>query len=467
MGNSEADKWLSTIELDTVFRMMRDNGATEILYKILPQNANSKNQIRLARDFSRLGKIPKGEIQRFESTSKKNGGAEGVFRAPVDFQWLDQEGKPHLAPDAQLIDYPQYPEVRLSSILVGCPAAPSTLWSIDKRGKEPGRILVMGLGHGETVFGLTLPPESPAAKEIIASGPHEAYSEDGTGVLYMLPMPGASGESAFHELMRRLCEIHQRKFVRSYRLDKDGNTVPCNSDNCVGHALEWLFGIKPNGYAEPDFRGWELKARKVPNIERPGASTITLFTPEPTGGVYAKEDLATFLKAYGYPDKKGRPDRINFGGTYRAGKAAHADTKVRMVLDGFNPDTGKYDTNGAIRILDPHDKEAMVWPFEGLMKHWSRKHAHAAYVPSMSRRNPELEYWYGVHILIGEGATFGRFLRAVHDGKIYYDPGIKIEGALTAKPQTKKRSQFRIRSRDLSLIYEKVGVVNACVVAGK
>jgi hypothetical protein len=40
-------------------------------------------------------------------------------------------------------------------------------------------------------------------------------------------------------------------------------------------------------------------------------------------------------------------------------------------------------------------------------------------------------------------------------GKIYYDPGIKLEGASTAKPKVKRRSQFRVRVRDISALYKK------------
>ena len=54
----DQDKWLSRIDLATVFQLLKDNGATEVLYKVLPRNANSKNQVYLAPDLSQLGQIP-------------------------------------------------------------------------------------------------------------------------------------------------------------------------------------------------------------------------------------------------------------------------------------------------------------------------------------------------------------------------------------------------------------------------
>jgi hypothetical protein len=54
------------------------------------------------------------------------------------------------------------------------------------------------------------------------------------------------------------------------------------------------------------------------------------------------------------------------------------------------------------------------------------------------------------------GTDFLRFLSAVAEGAIYYDPGIKIVGVSTARPDTKKRSQFRIKSAQIPLLYRAI-----------
>lgn len=456
----DADKWLSQISLAALFAMLQDNGVTEVLYKVLPRNANSKNQVYLAADFSQLGKIPMGEVTAHVSISRKNGGAEAVFRSALDFYWLDQNGQPSHAPNAKLIFYPQYPEVRFSGFLQGCRNAPSSLWVKEKRGEEPDRILLFGLGNGNKVFGITLPPESPAAKEIRATEPHDPY-----GVLHILPMPGQAKGNAFLELMHRLCAIHRRGWVPSTRLDKTGVLVPCLASNCNGNTLESLLGIRSNGYALPDFRGWEVKARKVGNADRPGTSVVTLFTPDPTSGAYVDETFADFMHRYGYPDTRGTDDRLNFGGVYRAGGAAHARTGVRLMLDGFNPDTRQYAANGAIRLLDAQNNEAMAWSFTKLMDHWKVKHAQAAFVPSELRKSDDHEYRFGRSILLGEGAEFGLFLEAVHEGKVYYDPGTHLAGVSTNHPKAKKRNQFRVNSKYLPALYETSRIVDVCAEA--
>ncbi|MBV6423676.1 MAG: hypothetical protein NAOJABEB_01479 [Steroidobacteraceae bacterium] len=454
-------QWLSEIDLVTVFRLLKDNGATELLYKVLPRNANSKNQVYLAPDMSQLGKIPSGKVTLHESTTQKGGGVEAVFRSALDFYWIRRDGRPCHAPDAKLIFYPQYPEVRLSGFLRGCSDAPSSLYDKGKRGEEPDRILVLGVGSGAKVLGITLPPESPAAREINTCHPRDTY-----GAFVILPIPGLARGDGFTELMRELCAIHRRDWVPSRRLDKNGVLVPCNAPNCNGNTLESLLGIRSNGYSQPDFRGWEIKARKVPNSTKPGASVVTLFTPEPTAGAYVHDGFMAFMRRYGYEDTKGRPDRLNFGGVYRANGAAHAKTNLRMVVDGFTAGGRKYSPSGAIRLLDRKDREAMSWSFAKLIDHWKTKHAHAAFVPAQQRLVPDRQYRYGRSILLGEGAEFGLFLAAMEAGKVYYDPGIKVEKVSTDKPLTKRRSQFRVGSKDIPMLYASSRVVDACAVAG-
>ncbi len=93
--------------------------------------------------------------------------------------------------------------------------------------------------------------------------------------------------------------------------------------------------------------------------------------------------------------------------------------------------------------------------------------AHAAFVPSQASKIGERQYRYGRNILLGEGAEFRLFLKAVDEGKVYYDPGIKLEGVSTNNPKAKKRSQFRVGSKNLPALYVSSRVVDACEEAGK
>ena len=49
------------------------------------------------------------------------------------------------------------------------------------------------------------------------------------------------------------------------------------------------------------------------------SKAVTLMTPEPNGGFYATEGVKSFVRRFGYVDRMGRDDRMNFGGIFRAG----------------------------------------------------------------------------------------------------------------------------------------------------
>ena len=77
--------------------------------------------------------------------------------------------------------------------------------------------------------------------------------------------------------------------------------------------------------------------------------------------------------------------------------------------------------------------------------------------PSLCRKNPQLSYKYADIVRLGEGTDFIKFLKAVHAGIVYYDPGIKLENA-SGIPKIKRRSQFRILSGDISCLYDKMTI---------
>ncbi|MBR2172702.1 MvaI/BcnI family restriction endonuclease [Sphingopyxis sp.] len=244
--------------------------------------------------------------------------------------------------------------------------------------------------------------------------------------------------------------------MASQKLAADGTKVAYAARNGGGYTLEAELGIAPNSYAEPDFMGWEVKQYGVRDFVsfRP-QSPVTLMTPEPTGGIYRTEGVAAFMKRFGYPDQAGKPDRFNFGGRYDCQRSHHALTGLRMTLSGYDRATGKItDLDGGITLIDAAEEVAASWTFKGMMAHWNRKHAQAAYVPSLFRTPPP-EYSYGAKVLLCEQTDFLLFLRAFAAGKIYYDPAVKVENASSGTPQIKRRSQFRVAHADLRELYQR------------
>ena len=432
----------SELGLDRVKQLMRAAGVTQLYLKRLAENDNSKNQVYLGPDFTALNVLPTGELIGDPDKPSR-------LKATLSFSWLSTTGDITQAPHAQLILYPQYPEVRFSGFLRGSSSAPNDIMTI----RQAGRILFFGITAEGRVLGYAVSHDSALAREI------EALNlEPDTGVFSQIPLEDRADDRAV--LLAELARIAALEWIDSKRLNTRGEIVDCNAPNCGGYTLEAELGIRPNGISDPDFHGWEIKQHAVTNLMRPASGgPITLMTPEPTGGVYVDAGIREFIRRYGYPDKT-IADRLNFGGIHNALRVCTA-TNLALTLQGYDVTTRKItDFSGGISLLDSQGTEAAVWHYKDLLSHWTRKHAKAAYIPSIVRKVPRNQYQYGSCVRLAEGTEFRLFLNAVACGDVYYDPGIKIVNASGAKPEVKKRSQFRIRSANIPLLYTNVTEVD-------
>lgn len=433
--------------LGQLLDMMRHHGASRIYAKKLAPNDNSKNQIYLGGDFSALNIIPHGNI--FTDDADVAGAVRDRAKAAVDFYWIDDAGRHH-APNARLILYPKYPEVRMSGFLSGCKEAPSTIMRV----RDEGRVLILGMTPQGEVLGYAAAGTDPIAAEL------SARTWPLVGIFLELPLTLAQTDSPKVQLLSELRRICRMQWIASQKLASDGTKASYAARNGGGYTLEAELGITPNGYAEPDFMGWEVKQYGVSDFVsfRP-KSPVTLMTPEPTGGIYRTEGVAAFMRRFGYPDQAGKPDRYNFGGRYDCQRGHHALTGLRMTLTGYDADSGRMtDFDGGLALIDVADEIAASWTFKGMMAHWNRKHAMAAYVPSLFRTPPP-EYSYGAHVLLCEQTDFLLFLKAFAAGRIYYDPAVKVENASSERPEVKRRSQFRVAHADLTELYQRHEIV--------
>lgn len=413
-------------------------GCDRIYVKKLAPNDNSKNQVYFGGSFELLNVLPIKDIRTETAGEWK----KERFKATVDFAWIGEDGQLHSAPNAQLILYPNYPEVRFSGFLLGCANAPSQLMTR----RQADRLLFLGVSSSGRVLGYVSDPSSDVAVEY---GRITAGSQLGVFEVFELSKSVNNRERLLNELRR----IHRLGWIKSKRLDSTGKLLPCEASQCGGYTLEAELGVTPNGYSEPDFLGWEVKSFGVANFQRVLSKVITLMTPEPTGGLYKSRGAEYFIRTYGYADKLGRPDRINVGGVHKVG-TVQALTNLELRIQGFDAHSGRIrNTDGEIALIDLQGAIAASWSFSSLLLHWNRKHNQACYVPSQSATSGERMYRYGSEIILGTGTDFQLFLRQMASGNIYYDPGIKIEN-LSSKPKIKKRSQFRIKSEFLQKLYK-------------
>lgn len=438
----------SDIVLSQLQRMMLAQGVTKLLVKELAANDNAKNQLYLSGGLEEANILPFGEV-RLSITERGN----KILKAPLSFWWLQPDGQIGPAPSAQIILYPQYPEVRLSGFLRGAANAPSQLLN----GRAEGRLLFLGITNQQQIVGFAAGPESALGRAYRTLG-----SLEKNGVFKVVPLSTAEiGATTRQLLLRELKRIHLLGWIGSKALNADGSLRDCSAPHCVGYTLEAELGVARNGRAEPDYKGWEIKASIVRNFgAAPDGKAITLMTPEPTGGLYQAQGVSTFVRKFGYNDKRGRADRLNFGGVFRANQR-HAGTKLTLRLVGFAPDTGKIiDPAGSLALVSDNDEIAAEWSFSALMTLWNKKHAQAAYVPAQKQEKPNLEYCYGASVRMADGTSIEKLLGAIASGHVYYDPGIKMENVSSPAPIVKRRSQFRVGSRNLPLLYRQMEKVD-------
>lgn len=419
-------------------------GCKKLYAKPLAENDNSKNQIYFGPDFQALNLFPNKGIAA--DSSKAN----PIFKASLDYAWLTANGATVPAPGAQLILYPQYPEVRFSGFLKGCEAAPSKLMA----GRLIGRVLFLGVTKARSVLGFVVAGDSSIAAEFRSLGELPLV-----GVFSELPVSSLAEETdSRSQLLAELNRIHQLQWIDSKQLSSTGELKPCNAPQCGGFTLEAELGIPKNSDSEPDFLGWEVKQHTVSNFAHFEAGTITLMTPEPTGGFYKEKGVEAFVRKFGYTDKHGRSDRLNFGGIHKFG-SEHPTTHLTLMLDGYDSKRGRIlNADGCIALVSETGAVAASWAFSGILAHWSRKHSKAAYVPSLCRKEPKRQYRYGDKVRLAQGTDSLHLLKALASGAVYYDPGIKLENA-SSHPTTKRRSQFRIASKSLSSLYAAMDTV--------
>lgn len=427
-------------ELAAVLRRFAELGAVKAFCKPLAENDNSKQQIYLGGALDSVQMFPLREIEA------DSNGKDSTYKAKLDFYWVAPASSER-ARGAQLILYPQYPEVRLSGFLRGCKHAPNELLRpipkdhrLHNNGPD-GRVLFFGV----TAAGLTLaylaPAGSSLAKEVLCRVAENEFSQE--SVFFNLPLFGRDSRSI---LLDKLAEIRDCGWQPSIKLNNKGEVKPYNARNGGGYTLEALLGVIPNGRAEPDFMGWEIKAHS--------GSRITLMTPEPTGGMYGERGVKAFVKKFGSPTGN---DTLYFTGTHRAGMR-NEKTGLNLIVRGFNPSRKLIeDVNGAVELQTDGGDCAAGWLFADLMIGWNRKHAQAAYVSYESEKLLAPAYRYFSPALLGEGTDFNRYLSALASGLIVFDPGSKVMNASTDKATVKARSQFRTSTQHLAALYEKFG----------
>jgi hypothetical protein len=429
------------MSLQQLLALMADHGMSRVLVKRLAANDNSKQQVYVGPGFTALNVLPNDGIVAAHS----RGRAGMIYYAPLNFSWLGSEGALARVPGAKLILYPQYPEVRFSGFLKGARFRPSAVMT----SRQPERVLFFGVRESDgALIGYADTANSLLARQLTGLGPTPSVGV--FQVLSVLPAVPVVDWRAL--LIAELRRVHSAGWITGRRLTAPGAVIACNNRNCGGFTLEAELGIVANASAAPDFHGWEIKAHS-------NGGAVTVMTEEPKAGYYHTAGFRPFMHRYGYADRSGEVDRINFGGIYKVGLRTPI-TGLTAVLIGYDAGARTIDMAGRLALVTAGGDEALAFPFVQLIGHWSTKHALCAYVPFVSLTGPPREYSYGPTIRMGTGTDGLRLIAGLAEGRVYYDPSPKLETATGPHPTEHRRSQFRIRPSAIDSLYEHVDEIS-------
>ena len=268
------------------------------------------------------------------------------FKAKLDWTWLSND-QHIVAPHAQLILYPKYPEVRISGFLRDCPLDNIAGSLMNSRAK--GRVLLLGIAKRTKIYACVGGAKSQLVSDwkrfkgkatdwrVVSQGERrwslvgERLTKGHAGFYRLELVKGKLEVGCIREILERLCKnFIEKDGTISKRLEPSGTVVSSPGGNSGGNTLEYLFGIASNPSKDPDFTG---KAAELKNLDAQTAR-MTLITPEPQDGLYKAKGVAEFVKRFGYPDKK-LPRRRNFASPHFISKR-NPTTKLTLTIEGYS-----------------------------------------------------------------------------------------------------------------------------------
>lgn len=437
------------------------HGVKSVYIKHLaPKQDNDKNQIYLGNGLDGVTNLFPADLNLRElsqSTRKrKSNRGRYIIEAALDFYWLQDNNSLSHAPHTKIIDYFQYPEVRMSGFLRGSINPPDSLRRINQH-KYGKRILILGVTNNKTI-GLVVNqledpvvenfPDFPPARNIQILRYHQLRTSF-----------DSTPESLLLQELKNISGV----WHKSCTLDShDSIPRPFKGTPGPGYTLEALLGIPRNSKKLPDKYGYEIKSFKK-------GGKISLMTPTADRGEEGNLSFKDFMEKYGWKGKRG-DGRIVFNGVHRYHKLCK-NTGLILKIFGLNDNENDF-IEETIKILvfleNPTSKQIVSgWSFEKLLKNWEEKHNSACFVKyekkpyTGSDGAHDYEYKFTGDIFITDGTTLFKYLMAVAKSVIYYDSAheISASGEKHARPQWRIGVNRKL-IRTLSEIYNQVKEIN-------
>jgi len=449
--SSKSEQPIEINRFSDLENLYRDFGIAIVYVKHLARKQdNDKNQIYFGSLAGSLTHLLPNRIlpPRHSSTSTKkrqSRSGEAIVEAQVEFFWIDRKKHLHLAPHTKLIDYFQYPEMRMSGFLKDCANPPDSLrrTKLDQYGK---RILTFGVSSTGEVLGFVLTEKTDS---LVANFPELPQHRSVPMLRVFSVSPGAAAEQSSPK--DHLC-VKLKKIVAGGwhpgLILRAGSSIPqpYKANNAGGMTIEALLGIPANSNRKADLYDYEIKTYKT--------GKTSLITTHPDSGRITECDFRSFMKSYGWPDRHGKKTVFNGQVSCNKPNKGHG---WELTVKGYDPQTDRFcsDPEQINVLLRERDSSEILcgWSFVKLMEAWTNKHAQAVYIKyqkSVEANN----YRYDEAAYLCHGTDWQMFLRALIAGVVLYDPGHE----LSPDGITKTRHQWKtkITASNLAQLYHEV-----------
>jgi len=440
--------------------------SSEGIYKIYVRELqekqdNTKNQIYFGTG-SVLNLLPceiKKGSESISKSKKKSFEGKNKIEAKLDFYWFNNKGDLYNAPNAQLIFYFQYPEVRLSGFFKGCGIRADCLRR-ENQANYGRRILIIGIKDNSKIVALVLNEKDhpvvldfPDLRKDESVDIFLSHNIQSTNKFY--------SASPYEELIERMSEISGKWHASKRLINRDDGPIPFAGNQGCGLTLEALLGIEMNSSKKPDFKGIEIKSYKK-------GGSISLMTPQPDAGERAKLSFRDFMKEYGWNSSNPKHlGRIVFTGPFRIGQI-NEKKGFDLRINGFDNLKNKFFSDqifvGLYRIRD--NQLVASWSGQKLLEHWIKKHSEALYVQYESRYitnqsgKKEQQYLYNGKCLYGKGTSIINFFNALAQSLVVYDPADEIYENGTPKSRSQWRVNVSTFEKKMNVFYDYYEEIN-------
>jgi len=237
-----------------------------------------------------------------------------------------------------------------------------------------------------------------------------------------------------NEIKKEFNRIKQMGFVECTRSN--------NKEGGIGNTFEDLLGVKENNKKEADYKGFEVKSKRLFN-----SSYVSLFTKSPDtpkgANSYLRETFGE-IRDDQHSDKKKLYASV-FGHRF---SVVYLKYKMKLKVDRKN--------RRLLLIINDLDNKLLstvYWSFETLQKA-SRKMKDLFLVLAEERIHNKKQYYHFTKGEVYKGFDFEKFLNEIEKGGIMFDIRIGVYNSGKNYGKTHDHgSGFRVKAANFSNLY--------------